>query len=151
MMHIRTDRKFPKGYAKIVAFDPGGMTGVCIGTLVSMDDGPLDIEFEFKSLRYPDDMSQVAGLLEAADLVILEDFNLFPGHFQKGVMTGPEAKGFIFASCQIKSIPVVLQQPGVQNKRFRNFIREHVGDRWPDSDHEQSALCHLLYYLEGKD
>ncbi len=126
---------------RIMAFDPGGTTGVAV--LVKNDIRTWQIK----------DLLPVWGLLQQVSphTVVCESF-----HYQrrdKVDLTPVEVIGVIRLWCDTYAVPLIEQTPATGKKFWSNDKLKKTG-LWSTTDkHAMDALRHLLYYItfEVKD
>src|SRR3990167_4590936 len=141
---------------KVVAFDPGQTTGVAVyfgGTLLL----PVtNAQSQFATLNL--DSTHIASLVQCwgdyctdAGIIIVESFQLFPHKAKDQIgSTFPSVDVIgqirMLAHLTEKTQCLVFQQPNCQTAISETMLRKY--GVWQDrSNHERSALKHLIYHL----
>lgn len=140
--------KLPK--LNLVAFDPGGTTGV-----VEVFEGKL---YRHCGLDYEEILDRCGGKLISPwvhyDLWVIEDFRLYPWVSEKlafDPMIPARVIGALEAAAKGAEVTTVFQNAGevkkfMNNKRLQEFGWFHS----LNGDHERDAARHALHYMVFK-
>lgn len=129
---------------RIVAFDPGGSTG--IATLTIEDDGTRT--YTSQTLVEPTNVWDYLGYIENVSAVICEQFSSGGAVSKYGFKT-VRVLGGIHALCHFRGIPLTWHAPAKRMPYLAEAIVIVVGNggKKSTSEHEFTATAHLLAWL----
>lgn len=135
----------------IVSIDPGEHVGIVKLSRVETLGRLSLLTLHDATLRWPEDAEELSWWVDGADVVVIEEFRLFPGKAK--AQTGSkfpaaEAIGWVRGLCLVDGITLVEQAAMVQHSMRNTDLAELVPrHQWPKGDHVLSAFKHLIHYL----